>query len=224
MNHRRNTDVIVETVHIAGKHVIDVGCGDGYLARHLARHGARVLGVEVSPRQLAKARAADAVDGVTIVEGVAEHLPADDGTADVVVFFNSLHHVPVDGQGRALAEAARVLKAGGLLYVSEPLATGPFFEMVRPVDDETTIRAHAYAALRAAPGFVEDREFTYVHLVRHHDFESLRERIISANAEREAIFAAKDGDLRRLFEQLGTPCEDGRCFDQPMRVNLLRRL
>ena len=223
MNHRRNTDVIVETITVAGLRVVDVGCGDGYLSRHLARHGAQVLGVEVSARQLAKARAAEAVEGVTIVEGVAQHLPAEDASADVVVFFNSLHHVPVDGQEQALTEAARVLKTGGLLYVSEPIAEGPFFAMCRPVDDETEVRAHAYAALQAAAGFVSEREFTYIHTVRHRDFESFRERIVSANSEREAIVAAKDSALRQLFQQLATPCDDAWCFDQPMRVNLLRR-
>jgi SAM-dependent methyltransferase len=222
MNQRRNSDVIVETVEVAGKRVIDVGCGDGGLARHLARHGAAsVLGVETSPRQLAKARAADPVAGVTIVEGVAEHLPAEAGSADLVVFFNSLHHVP--GRAQALAEAVRVLAPGGLVYVSEPVAEGPFFEMVRPVDDETEVRAQAYDALRNAPGLTQEREFFYVHTVRLRDFAALRERIVSANSEREAIFAARDAELCALFGRLATPCDDGHCFDQPMRVNVLRR-
>lgn len=224
MHYRRNTDVIVETIDFAGKRVIDIGCGDGYLARHLAEHGAQVLGVEVSPRQLAKARTAAPMDGVTIVEGVAQHLPAEEASADVVVFFNSLHHVPVESQTQALTEAARVLVKGGLLYISEPVAEGSFFEMVRPVDDETEVRAQAHAALLAAPGFSQEREFGYIHPVRHQDFESLRERIISANSEREAIFAAKDAELRQLFQRLGVPCDNSLCFDQPMRVNLLRRL
>ena len=222
MDRRRNTDVIIETIALEGKRVIDVGCGDGSLARHLARHGATVLGVECSPRQLAKARAAEAVAGVEIVEGVGQALPAPDASADVVVFFNSLHHVPAEFMAAALGEAARVLKPGGLAYVSEPLPEGAFFEAVRPIDDETVVRALALAALRAVAGFTLEREFTYVHPIVMKDYEAFRERIVSANSEREARFVAMDAEMRARFQSLAEVLPDGGFgFDQPMRVMLL---
>lgn len=224
MQQRRNQDVLIETLSLAGKRVLDVGCGDGGLTRLMAQAGAIVTGVEVSPRQLAKARAAAPVAGETYHEGGAEHLPADDASVDIVVFFNSLHHVPVAGQGQALAEAARVLKPGGLAYIAEPVATGDFFELIRPVDDETEVRAHALAALRAAPDFVQDAEMTYDHPMRYPSLEAVGERVVSANAEREAIYAAREPELRELWNRLGNPVEEGgRLFLQPMRVNLLRR-
>lgn len=225
MQRRRNPDVLIETVPLAGKHVVDVGCGDGSMTRLMARQGAHALGVECGARQLAKARAAQPVADERIVEGVAQALPAEDGSVDLVVFFNSLHHVPTDATGQALAEAARVLKPGGLLYVSEPVAEGSHFELVRMVDDETEVRAHAHAALKAAGrfGLAEEREFFYLHEVRYKSFEGVRDRVVSANAEREARFAALDAELRRLYAQLGRPDGDEMCFDQPMRVNLLRK-
>src|SRR3546814_3979690 len=61
-------------------------------------------------------------------------------------------HVPAERQGAALAEAVRVLRRGGLLYVQEPLAEGSYFELMRPIEDETELRARAYDALRAAAG------------------------------------------------------------------------
>ncbi len=223
MQHRRNTDVIVETVALEGKRVVDVGCGDGHLVRLLARHGAHVLGVECGPRQLAKARAAPRVADEEIVEGVGQALPAADGSADLVVFFNSLHHIPVALMGQALAEAARVLKAGGRVYVSEPLPEGAFFEAVRPVSDETAVRAAALAALQTAPGLVAEAEIHYVHTVRLAGYEAFRDRIISANAEREALFARLDTEMRARFTRLAQPAADGVRFLQPMRVNLLRK-
>ena len=116
MDKRRNTDVIVETLALEGKRVIDVGCGDGGLVRRLTRLGAHVLGVECSPRQLAKARAVAPAGDETIVEGVGQALPADDDSADVVIFFNSLHHIPIEHLAKAMAEAARVLKPDGEVY------------------------------------------------------------------------------------------------------------
>ena len=223
MDRRRNTDVIVETLALEGKRVIDVGCGDGGLARHLAKHGARVLGVECSPRQLAKARAADPVKGVEIVEGVGQALPAPSGEADYVVFFNSLHHVPAAVMGKALEEAARALRPGGQVYVSEPVAEGRFFATCRPVDDETEVRALAYHALGQCRALRPVHEFRYVHTVQMRTFDAFRERIISANAEREERFDAMRDDLRALFEANGTRTAEGWEFDQPMRVNLLER-
>ena len=225
MQRRRNTDVIVQTIAMQGKHVIDVGCGDGGLVRRLTRHGAHVLGVECSPRQLAKAWAAEKVGDERIVEGVGQALPAEDASADLVVFFNSLHHIPAQFLAAALAEAHRVLKPGGQVYVSEPVAEGLFFETCRPIDDETQVRAQALAALRAAPGFEAEDEITYVHTVSLKNYEALRERIVSANAEREAKFATLDQSMRALFMANGRPNDEGGMdFDQPMRVNILRRL
>lgn len=226
MMRKRNADVLLESLDLAGKTVLDIGCGDGALTRLMTRNGAHVLGIEVSQRMLAKARAASPVGDERYVEGGAERLPAADASADIVVFFNSLHHVPVAGQETAMVEAARVLKAGGKLYASEPVAEGPFFELVKPVDDETAVRAHAYGVLTAAArlGFVHEREFTYIHTVRHADFESFRDRVVAADHQREELFRQRDAELRALFHKLGTPCDGGLCFDQPTRVNLLRKV
>lgn len=225
MDRRRNADVIVETLALEGKRVIDVGCGDGHLVRHMARHGARVLGVECSPRQLAKARAAQPVADERIVEGVGQALPAGECSADVVVFFNSLHHIPADFMAPALAEARRVLVPGGLVYVSEPLAEGVFYQVCRPIDDEAEVRALAHAALTGVEGFAQQDEFRYLHTVRMASYEAFRDRIISANEEREARFAHMDAEMRALFADKARPDgEGGFLFDQPMRVNLLRKV
>ncbi|MBC7953671.1 MAG: class I SAM-dependent methyltransferase [Rhodospirillaceae bacterium] len=223
MDRRRNTDVIVETLALEGKRVIDVGCGDGSLVRHMAKFGAQVLGVECSPRQLAKARAAAPAPRTEIVEGVGQALPAPSNEADVVVFFNSLHHVPPDLMGKALDEAARVLRPGGQVYVSEPLAEGLFFQTCRPVDDETQVRTLAYQALRNCPALKPVQEFRYIHTVTMKTFAAFRDRILSANSEREARFDAMTEELHALFNANGSRSEDGWSFEQPMRVNVLAK-
>src|SRR3954447_23970558 len=94
--------------------------------------------------------ARERVGGERSLEGGAQALPLEDASADVVVFANSLHHVPGDLLDAALGEAARVLRPGGLLYLPEPVAEGPYFELVRAVDDETAVRAAAHAAIGRA--------------------------------------------------------------------------
>ncbi|EKV29137.1 2-polyprenyl-3-methyl-5-hydroxy-6-metoxy-1,4-benzoquinol methylase [Caenispirillum salinarum AK4] len=226
MEYKNSRDVLFESLELEDRAVVDVGCGDGGLARAIRRAGAaRVIGVECSPRQLDKARAAEPVDGVAIIDGVAEALPVLAGTMDAVVFFNSLHHVPPQHMDTAMAEAARVLRSGGRVYCSEPLAQGPFYDLCKAVDDEREVRAQAWRALHDAhrAGLHVERETVFIHVVRLKSFEAFRDRIVSVNTEREARFDAREGDLRRRFEDLGrrTEEDDGWLFDQPTRVTVL---
>ena len=137
MIRKKNLDLLPELVPLEGKRVLDAGCGDGGLARVMAGHGAIVTGIDTSPRQLAKAVAKPPIKAETYLDAVAQAMPFADASFDVVVFANSLHHLPVPVMAQGLAEAARVLVAGGLLYVSEPIASGGFFEVTRKesIDD-----------------------------------------------------------------------------------------
>ncbi len=67
----------------------------------------------------------------------------------------SLHHVPVESMAQALVDAARVLRPGGHLYVSEPVYAGPLNEVVRLFNDEGKVRAAFEPHLRAGPAYFE---------------------------------------------------------------------
>jgi len=223
--HRTNSEVLTATVELSGKKVVDVGCGEGNLVRLMTRHGARVFGVECNPAQLAKAHEQKPVGDEIYYEGRAEALPFADASVDLVVFFNSLHHVAVDAMDKALSEAARVLKSGGQVYVCEPVAEGPHFELMQPVHDETIVRAKAYEAVQGADslGLTLDQEFTYLHPAHHKNFAQFKERMLRINPHRADDFAQLESQLEAAFERLGTPDADSFVFDQPMRVNLLSK-
>lgn len=226
MTIRRNADVLREMLPMKGRRVVDIGCGDGALVRLMTREGARVTGVDTNPAQIAKARAAEAAGDETYVLAPGETLPFPDGAFDAVVIFNALHHVPAEALDAALAEAARVLGPGGHACIVEPLAQGPHFELARPVDDETHVRALAYAALRAAVArglFREEREETYVNPVPIESFEAFVERLVRIDPGRAPAVARHAADLKERFARLGSDSPKGRVFDQPMRANLLTR-
>ncbi len=218
------TQPLDELLQVGGRDVLDVGCGEGWLARRLASAGARVVGLDPSADALGRARGGEHPDAsVRYVEGAAEALPFADASFDVVVFFNSLHHVSADSMDAALAEAARVLRRDGLLYVQEPAARGPAFELLRPVNDETPVRRAAQQALeRALEGrFVERVGRDVVLAVRHRDFEELRTHTINVDPARAPAFAEHESALHHSFEHLGRPLKDGGYeFDQSFRINL----
>lgn len=219
-------DALLEALELKDRRAVDIGSGDGQIARFLTRHGAHVIGIECGAMQLEKAHAAEPAGGERYIEGVGQNLPLPDGSADIVTFINSLHHVPVDEQGKALKEAARVLVDGGALFIAEPLAEGPQFDLLKPVDDETEVRAAAYAEIERAAdyGFDPVSETRHLQPRKIPSFESLRDTIIAIEPTRAARFAAMESDLRAAFERLATKLPDG-AYEviQPVRVNLLRR-
>lgn len=99
----------------AGLCVVDAGCGGGLLAVPAARAGARVVGVDRAARALGEARAQGAGTFLA-VQGELGALPLAAGVADLVLLADVLEHV--EAPARAVAEAARVLRPGGHLFVN----------------------------------------------------------------------------------------------------------
>lgn len=223
---RKHLDILTELMPLAGRRVVDIGCGDGALVRALAKRGAQALGLDPGLAVLRKAVSHAGGAASAFIAARAESLPLVAGAADLVIFFNSLHHVPVAGQAPALTEARRVLAPGGQLYIMEPLAEGAYFELVRPVEDETEVRSAAYRAIRDAvdDGRFEDiAERVYEAPVKHADYTTFRQRILDVDPARAPAVAALEQHLRTGFAAAGEPVEDGVRFWQPSRANLLRR-
>ncbi|KXK58894.1 bifunctional 3-demethylubiquinone 3-O-methyltransferase/2-octaprenyl-6-hydroxy phenol methylase [Micromonospora rosaria] len=91
--------------------LVDLGCGAGLLAPHLAGKGYRHVGVDLTRSALEQA----AAHGVTVVNADVTAVPLADGCADVVAAGELLEHVP--DWRRAVAEACRLLRPGGLLVL-----------------------------------------------------------------------------------------------------------
>ena len=106
-----------EFADFAGKRVLDVGCGNGYVLSRFAREGAHTTGIDLTERAVGLSRRrfeiAQLVGQFTV--GSAEQLPFPDDAFDCVTSMGVLHHTP-DTPG-AVAEVRRVLKTGGRLIV-----------------------------------------------------------------------------------------------------------
>ena len=120
---------------LPGERVVDVGCGAGFdslIASRMVGAEGSVVGVDMTPAMLAKARQSAAEAGsanVTFREGFAEALPVPDGWADVVISNGALNLVP--DKAAALQEMARVLKPGGRVQIADILAQQPVPESAK---------------------------------------------------------------------------------------------
>jgi 2-polyprenyl-3-methyl-5-hydroxy-6-metoxy-1,4-benzoquinol methylase len=199
--------------------VIDIGCGEGQVARALATHGATVQGYDpfIKP-----------TDWITEGAGVyrlsnakAQALPEPDGAADVVLFVFSLHHVPKSAMGPALAEARRVLKPGGHLLVAEPLAEGPGQYVGELYHDETAVRRDALEALTAyaAPIFGHEQILRFAETRHFSDFDAYFAQAVSNmrfNGYSEDDVS--NPEVRRRFDEVMSTT--GGRFAQNVRINL----
>lgn len=106
-----------------GERVVDVGSGggiDSLIAARMVGAGGQVVGVDMTPAMLDRARRAADEMGATAVEfreGYMETLPVPDGWADVVISNGVLNLTP--DKGKALGEMARVLKPTGRLQIGD---------------------------------------------------------------------------------------------------------
>lgn len=220
-----NTKFARELLGEGAARALDIGCGEGKFTRGIAAFIGEVAGVDVKEKSIAKARAAAQGEGVRVdfrVES-GESLPWADGYFDVVIFSNSLHHMP--DAGKALREAGRALKAGGHLYVMEPVAAGHYHEATKFVNDETVVRREAWIALHGmiGAGFSRAREILYRSRRSFASYEEWKDDQLDRDVRRAAKFEADPEGVKRTFVSLADK-EDGRlAFDQVFRVDLLRK-
>ena len=112
-------DFIDARAGLAGKRVVDVGCGGGILAEAMAHRGAKVTGIDLGEAPLAVARLHAEESGVAVdyrcvsVETLAEEMP---GEFDVVTCLEMLEHVP--DPASVVRACAALVKPGGQLFFS----------------------------------------------------------------------------------------------------------
>ena len=112
-------DYIEARAGLAGRRALDVGCGGGLLSEGMARRGARVTGIDLSPAALEVARLHALESGVTVEyrEVAAEDLAESErGTFDLVTCLEMLEHVP--DPGTVVRSLARLVRPGGHVICS----------------------------------------------------------------------------------------------------------
>ena len=206
--------------------VLELGCGKARQARQLLQRfqQTRVLGIEPQAA-LVEGNASRVQAGLVVLQGRAEAVPCADASFDMVWMLKSLHHI--EGMDQALAQAARVLRPGGWLYVSEPVYAGQLNDIVRLYNDEGPVREAAQRALDvSAQGgqWRAQREWRFVQPVHFADVLDFEKRMLQ-DALRKLPDEPARQQLRAAVQAAYRPHQqtDGAHFVRPMHARALQR-
>lgn len=218
------SELIAAELPLEHAQVLELGCGKAEKTRAIAQKVAAIVALEVDAIQHAlNLRIAD-LPNVSFRQGAAQDIPAPDCAFDIVMMFKSLHHVPIGSMDRALDEIRRVLKPGGLAWISEPVYAGEFNEILRLFHDEKEVREAAFGAVRRA---VDDGRLMLVGqrffaTPGHFDsFAQFEERVIRVTHTDHRLAPELHAAVRRKFETHLTAT--GADFRNPLRVDILRK-
>ena len=190
----------------AGDRTLDIGCGPGRFTLALVEIGARVVAADLSPGQLELHRqnVPDDLIEARVIADVVDLTRFSDGEFDAVVCYGGPLSYVMDEAPTAIAELARVTRAGGHVLLSVMSLVGPALSvpggiggLVTEYDAETVRRVVATGRLGAELG----AHGLLMHLYRWSELRPLLEpygRIVAATAT--GMFARDEADRSLLAE------------------------
>ena len=178
----------------AGERVVDLGSGGGFdcfLAAGKVGANGKVIGVDMTPEMVSKARHNARKANVTNVEfrlGEIEHLPVADNSADLIIS-NCVINLSTD-KGQVFKEAFRVLKPGGRIAVSDIVATKPL-----PLDIQKDLELISACVGGAATvdetrAMLEDAGFKKIRIDASEESHSAIESCTTNNKAAEWVMSA----------------------------------
>lgn len=219
-------EIMQQALPLAGSRILELGCGRAWMTRQIAEKFAPelIIATEADQIQHEKNLLIDDLPQVAFQYGSAADIEQPDASLDIVIMLKSLHHVPIQLMDQAISEIARVLKPGGLAYISEPVYEGELNEILRLFNDEKEVREAAFGAVARAVEsgtLTLERQIFFDSPGHYRDFAHFEQRMINVTHSDHQIDSALHNKIRQTFMQHMT--EDGAHFLKPSRVDLLRR-
>jgi len=219
-------DVYNRLLSLDNKHILELGCGSAEITRNIAMSGTsrRITALEVD--EVAHENNLQIVDlpNVTFALAGAQEIPLENESVDIAFMFKSLHHVPLELMDLSMKEIRRVLKPGGMVYISEPIFDGDFNEILRLFHDEKKVREAAFESTKRSvdEGLFNLVEETYFNSpMKFENFVDFETRVLNATHTNHELDDALYSQVKERFEQHMD--NDGANFLMPIRVDLLQR-
>ena len=220
------SEIYNNLLSLDGKHILELGCGSAEITRNIATSGAnrKITALEVDEIAYEKNLQITDLSNVTFVLSGAQEIPLQDESVDVVFMFKSLHHVPLELMEPSMREIRRVLKPGGLVYISEPVFAGDFNEILRLFHDEQKVRQAAFYTIKKAVDeglFDLVKETFFNSPMKFENFAEFENNTIKATHSSHKLDDKLYDLVKQRFEH--HVAGDGAHFLMPMRVDLLQK-
>ena len=220
------SEIYNELLSLDARHILELGCGSAEITRNIATSGANRKLTALEVDEIAHEKNLQITDLANVTFGLAgaQEIPLQDESVDVVFMFKSLHHVPLELMAASMHEIKRVLKTGGLVYISEPVFAGDFNEILRLFHDEKKVRQAAFYTIKKAvdDGLFELVKETFFNSpMKFESFAEFENNTIKATHSNHSLDEKLYNLVKQRFEQhIG---DDGAHFLMPMRVDLLQK-
>lgn len=113
-----------------GERCVDLGCGTGAFTRRFETFGLDLVGLDISPRSIERAKRLGSGERYEVGDIMATGLP--EASFDIAVFSGVLHHLPTKAErANALREALRLLRPGGRVFAFDPHVGSPSMWLYR---------------------------------------------------------------------------------------------
>jgi ubiquinone/menaquinone biosynthesis C-methylase UbiE len=219
-----NAEIVAEAIPIAGKTIVDIGCGTGVLLLWLRSQGGKAFGIDTL-EMLVKAIKVSSETRDFIAAAVAQELPFKADSVHAAIYFASLHHIPKANIFHSLKDCQRILKTNGRIVIVEPDARrDSYFEVIRLVEDEREIQAYTYSKIKSAARvglrMIEER-FVFFER-KYRDYEKLIETFVDdQGAAKKALSEGKE-IFSRYAHNRGVAWDDF-SFRSHCRINILEK-
>ena len=208
----RNIQVIEEIFSpLKNKRILDIGCGRGILLKALANRLAYPTGIDVNRQSVLEAH--KRCPQAEVLLAGAGNMEFEESQFDGAVFLNTLHHIPGDEIHKGLENSLRFTKKKHPVLVLEPLNFGSYFEVFKPLENETEVCANALVALHNFIASGNGRlvnAFEFMTLIRVNSIEHIIADAIAVDPGREKKIPLVRDEMTDLFnnyvqEQDGFP-------------------
>ncbi|MEI8067721.1 MAG: class I SAM-dependent methyltransferase [Candidatus Shapirobacteria bacterium] len=110
----------IKNKDVKNKNVLDIGCGFGWLEYNFVNLAKEIIAVDLDKKNILMCKKYIKNKNVSFILGSALNLPVKTNTVDTVVASELIEHLPKNKEDEFFSEANRVLKKGGILYLTTP--------------------------------------------------------------------------------------------------------
>jgi len=215
--------ILINELNLNNKKILDVGCGNGWFGFWAESNGCEVDAIDPSEKQIKEAKYKDKENKINFMLAGAENINDLNNTYDLIFFFNSLHHIPINLMEESIKYCRNKMNTNGRIIIIEPIAAGNFHNFVKNIDDETKVRDLAYKAIKNCEKYnlKINSELLYNEVKAFSNGHECIDFLSKVDENRIDYIDNNKDFLLNKFNKLSNYNDNKYEFLQPMRLNII---